>query len=293
MQQWRDGVPVLVQLLGDTRDYARHPERNRREEPEFKVARAACEALTAFDSIPTDVVNHVVDMVRRGPEASKDIELHAQLIKLIATADHSDIWSLLERVLQDDRIVGDEGENLYPVRYAAAWGLIDRLQARMTEWEDAPWTALEAAADHLDPQLAAPALIAIGLGLAASPTSSRLDALRGANGSEARRALSLLVFEDKAAAKSLGIQHELLPEGHPLWSENADDPTDASSRWSLGHAGRAWLQGLAGEDVEEVLRWLAAQRVKTDLALADFAPSALRRKKRIPITSFSELFGME
>ena len=175
--------------------------------------------------------------------------------------------SLLGRALQDDRVVGEEAENLYPV--------------------------LEAAADHLDPQLAAPALIAIGLGLAVSPTSSRLDALRGANGSEARCALSLLVFEDKAAAQSLGVQHKLLSEDHPLWSEDADAPTNPSVGWPLGRAGRAWFEGLGEEDVEEVLRWLAAQRVKIDLGVADFVPSALRRKEAIPITSFSELFGME
>ena len=121
----------------------------------------------------------------------------------------------------------------------------------------------------------------------------QLAALRGANGSETRRALSLLTFEDRHGARSIGIQHKLLPEDHPLWSKDTDDSADASLSWPLGQAGRVWLESLGEQDVEKVLRSLAAQRMNLDLGVADFVPTALRRKETIPLTSFSELFGME
>jgi hypothetical protein len=48
-------------------------------------------------------------------------------------------------------VVGEADENLYPVRYAAGWNTVHRLGNRPLEINLAPWAAIEAAADHLDP----------------------------------------------------------------------------------------------------------------------------------------------
>jgi hypothetical protein len=193
--------------------------------------------------------------------------------------------------LQDDGVIGEKGENLYPVRYAAAWALFGRVQDFPMEVTDSTWEAIESAADHLDPQLAAPSLLALGIGLKNTPRSSGLEVLRGPQRSEARIALCLMMFGNKAEAKDFSTRYDLLTDGHPIWSE----PTEAADGqdWPIGEVGRAWLEGLKGDDVEVVLRWLARHLTGIDFVDDDFVPWDLRRKKRIPLTTTSELFGME
>jgi hypothetical protein len=68
--RWVDSVPVLIHLLGDTRDFEGHPEANFREEPKFGVARGAAVALMAFESLPADAVKALVDIAGQGEEFS-------------------------------------------------------------------------------------------------------------------------------------------------------------------------------------------------------------------------------
>jgi len=294
--KWSDGLPVLVCLLRDRRDYARHPEHHRRSEPEFQVARAAANALQSFRPLPQDILQAVVELLEERVDGSVDVILHAELLGLLTDVDHPRAWSILERGLADESVVGEDNESLYPVRYAAAWAVVNRLQNRPTEIASVPWPVLEAAADHLDPQLAAPALLAIGLRMAVDCGASTLAALRGDNGTAVRRALALAMMDDKAAARNLAVRHDLLPEDHPLWPDQPGESAEKSSlaRWPLTSAGRAWLEALSkGHDVEAVLLWIMGHRTGLPLGEDDFDPMTLRRQKGVPLTTFAEMFGME
>jgi hypothetical protein len=295
-QGWSDGLDTLLSLLHDTRNYARHPERQRRDEPEYHVARAAADALARFDSLPAPMIDAILEFLDVGDEQPIDVTLHAKLLDLLTKPDTQKVWRTLERALKDDHVVGGADENLYPIRYAAAWSIVLRLSNRPFEIDLAPWTDVEASADHLDSQLAAPALLALGFKLEKTCDASTLQALRGSNSSPARVALGLSMIDDRDCAQKLAVQHDLLPGDHPLFDNTADISTDKATfkRWPLSENGLEWLSSLAdGTDVERVLLFVMAQRTGVPLGNPDFEPWALRRRATIPITTFAELFGME
>jgi len=294
--RWTDGLPTLVTLLRDTRNYARHPERQRREEPEYGVARAAANALHNFDSLPAETVERIIAVLDGRPNGPIDVEVHARLLGLLMQPNDDRIWATLERGLEDHHVVGDSGENLYPIRYAAAWSILHRLSTHPTQVQLAPWTALTKAAEHADPQLAAPALLTLGARLAADADGLALDTLRSEHITPARIALALTMIDDPAQARSLAEKYDLLPADNPLF-DIADDVSTGSTafnRWPLSTKGLEWLELLDGcGDVEDVLLWVMSKRTGLDLVPEEYDPTALRRQESIPLTTISELFGME
>lgn len=295
-QQWDDGLDTLVALLADRRNYARHPEHQAREEPEYHVARAAAEALGALGTLPDMVLDGIIAAVDAGAQDAVDVELHAQLIALLVKQAHSGVWDAFGRWLADDHVVGQADENLYPIRYAAAWALVNRLGEKPSEIDLAPWPAVELAASHADPQLAAPALLALGCKMSVACDADALTVLRGASASEARVALALAMIDDRDAARALSTTYGLLPPDHPLFDQGPDVSTDAATfnRWPISANGVTWLENLkASTDVEAVLLWVIGARTGLDLVEETFDPASLRRRESIPIMTFAEMFGME
>lgn len=293
---WTGGLPILIQLLDDKRNYARHPEHQRREEPEYQVARAAAAALGKFEALPTAIVDTVIAWLASGDRGVVDVQLHAVLLDLLTYPDHAPVWTAITRGLTDDHVVGDADENLYPVRYAAAWAVVHRLGRYPFEQDLIPWGTVLAAADHIDPQLAAPALLALGAQLTIASEAATLDALRGPHSSEERVALALSMFDDGDAARALAAKHGLLQSDHPFLDKTDDLSTEVTdlARWQLSTPALAWLQRLqGGTDVEATLLWVMAGRTGFDLGTVGFAPWALRRKETVPIMTLSEMFGME
>jgi hypothetical protein len=299
---WTDGIPALVRLLGDSRNYASHPERQRRNEPDYRVARTAAFSLASFGALPSAVIKDIMAAIdTRAATSGKtrravDVVLIARMLGLLEAPDDKATWDCLGRALDSTEVAGDDGENLYPIRYAAAWTSTHRLGAHPNQWEHAPWDKLEAAADHIDPQLAAPALLAIGAKLTIGLDAGALKALRGEHASPVRAALALSMINEHSEARELALKHALLLPKHPLLAPGADISTDKADvpRWPLTHKGRAWLKALQqGEDVELTLLWMMSRRTGLKLVRTDFNPFALRRRDTIPITTMSEMFGME
>ena len=284
-QGWEDGLSTLLNLLGDTRDYTRHPEQQGRSEVQFDVARAAADALARFQQLPASAVGSIISFLEAGEDASDDVGLHAKLIDLLNAAEDPRVWETLERALVDNRVVGQAGENLYPVRYAAAWCVFKRIQNHPLELELVPWTAIESASDHLDPQLAGPALAALGCRLATTCNSTTLSALRGQSSSHARIALALSMIDDSKKAIDIGVQFALLPREHPFLDTAGEDCSEDSfsNRWSLSAPCKDWMDSLAErDDVEPMLLWVMSKRTGVALGDPDFNPMELRRQKGIP-----------
>lgn len=295
-ERWTDGLDVLVQLLGDQRNYARHPELQQRDEPEFHVARAAAASLDKFDVLPAATLDHMIQFLATSGGQAVDVELYAALLGLLTTPDHRPIWATLEHCLTDDHVVGEPEENLYPIRYAAGWAIVHRQCEHPDEHNLVPWSAVQAAADHIDPQLAAPALLALGGQMETACDSNTLQALRGPNTSTIRVALALSMIDDRDAARALSAKHGLLPNDHPLFDNGEDISTDKVRlhRWPLSAKGRVWLESLqSGSDVEATLLWVIGARTGLLLGEADFDPTKLRRKGTIPLMTLAEMFGMQ
>jgi len=295
-QVWPEGLDVLVTLLGDRRNYCRHPEYQRRDEPEYQVARTAAEALARYDTLPPHVLDQITTFLAEDDGEAIDVVLHATLLDLLTYPDHPTAWTTLERGLTDVHVVGDADENLYPVRYAAAWAIVDRISRHPLERNLVPWVAVRAAADHIDAQLAAPLLLALGAQLAVDSDVDTLEALRGKNASDVRTALALSMIDDREAAADLARRHGLLAADHPFFDQ-ADDLAAGETevpRWPLSTRAREWLQGLReGADVESTLLWMMAHRTGIDFGVSEFMPSALRRNTSIPIITPAEMFGMQ
>lgn len=295
-QGWTAGLNTLLTLLGDLRNYARHPEYQKREEPEYHVARAAAAALRSFNTLPTPVLDQIVAFLAREDGDAIDVVLHADLLDLLTYPDYPLAWKAIEHGLSDDHVVGDNEENLYPVRYAAGWAVVHRISRHPFEHDLVPWTSVKAAADHIDPQLAAPLLLALGAHLEIDCDAGTLEALRGVNTSDVRVALALSMIDDQETAQHLAIKHGLMAADHAFFDHSDDVSTEDAkfSRWPLSSCGRAWLLSLQnGTDVEPALLWIMAMRTGLPLIDDKFDPRKLRRKKAVPIVTFAEMFGME
>lgn len=283
--RWSSGLPVLLTLLHDKRDYTRHPEFDARNESRFNVARTAAAALESFEPLSAGILDNVLSFVAAGNSASKDIELHALLVSVLASAPDDRIVGILCSLLSDDRVVGGKNENLYPVRYAAAWSLLHHLNAYPQHQQAVDWAAVQRGAIHSDPQLAAPCLLLLGTGLT-EPTPGALSVLRSVETSETRRVLALLGMDNLSTAQASVQKYALLPSDHPFLT--------MINGWQLTKPFEDWVRKLdKGSDVEGVILKIAASEAGVDLGVNDFDATRIRRKESIPITSPAEMFGME
>lgn len=295
-ERWQEGLESLVSLLEDRRNYARHPEYQRRDEPEYNVARAAAEAFGLFDALPDAVVDRIIGFLRQDDRTPVDVILHGNLLDRLTYPDRPSAWTAIGRGLADDHVVGDSDENLYPVRYAAAWAVVHRISRHPFQQDLAPWDEIRAGVDHIDPQLAAPLLLALGGHLAVACDAASLETLRGTNSSEPRIALALSMMSDADAARRMATKHGLLSADHPFLdaSDDVSSVGAALPPWPLSTRARDWLLSLRDRsDVEQTLLWMMAGRTGVPLVDEDFDPRQLRRKETIPIMTFAEMFGME
>jgi hypothetical protein len=295
--QWSDGFPVLLNYLRDQRDSAPHNDHRVGPEPEYAVARAAAAALAEFEDPPQDVLDALIDFIRGGRNSSADVLVHAKIARVLGALEDPRIARLLSGLLNDPRFVGYYDEPLYPLRYAAGWALVAQFDLGAESRVGIDWDAVERAAAHEDPQLAAPALLLLGFRLEDAPEPGAPRVLRN-YASEERRALALLAVSDFDRARDIARSYDLLPTDHPLFANSASGAApvvrDEPGRWRAGEAAEEWLRTLNQErDVEGVLLKLATARTGLDLGVADFDATALRRKKRVPLMTLSQMFGME
>lgn len=182
------------------------------------------------------------------------------------------------------------------MRYAAAWTIVKRILRDPLEGKLVPWAVVRAAADHIDAQLAAPLLLALGTQLAVDCDAATLEALRGPNASDVRKALALSMIDDREAAADMARRYGLLAADHPLLDQ-ADDMAAGDtklSRWSLSIRAREWLRGLTeGADVDATLLWMMGMRTGVDFGFSKFKPWKLRRDPAIPFIAVAEMAGME
>lgn len=159
-RKWEDGVPVLLSLLRDSRN--RFDGRLDQEyNPDCHVARAAAKALLRFD-LPKASFKYVVSFVAEGAQASRDILVHGELLRTLAKYSDPALPPLFERLFVSKRRVG--GPNgTYPLRYAAMWSWFEHLLRHPMNADALPVSHFASAASHTDENLAAPALLVMGV----------------------------------------------------------------------------------------------------------------------------------
>lgn len=162
--QWPEGKRRLFSMIRD-RQNADSDAMTVYAAPVYRVARVAAQALFEFGHLDVDEVDELIRFINQGKAASDDIEVHRNVIRLLQkTPSEKAVQTLVTQLGSMWRMEGTKNSG-YPLRYASAYGLAAAFS------RDAPGTdadsALEAltlAAQHSDERLAAPALMALGLG---------------------------------------------------------------------------------------------------------------------------------
>lgn len=245
---WPAGLAILVDLLGD-RQNASADSFTRFALPEYSVARTAAHALWNFDSLPPDVVAAMIRFVRGGGGEYDDVVVHCSVLERLACEERDDILPLLVESLSSAWHIAGHKHSGYPVRYAAAYALAERLRrGRIEEGSILPLTN---AATHSDDRLATHALIALGLAGAAADA-----VMRGVLADEEttpERAL-LWTFARAATTGSVPPNDELgKAAGHvalTLVSLGLQQPSVSDAEW-VAHLTKnsdleAWVSSIQG-----------------------------------------------
>lgn len=151
--KWPEARPALVDLLGDTRNYASHlaqPSWSR-----YAVARAAASCLGRYEALPVEVVSALQVAVTSG---NSDPIVPAAAISALAMADEPGVIDLFR-----DALVGEgikRAARYRPAAQAAAWAIFDRTVAGKNDGFRSEF--IETAIDDVA-SIAGPLLITLGL----------------------------------------------------------------------------------------------------------------------------------
>jgi DNA polymerase III delta prime subunit len=155
---WEEGITTLISLLSDTRNFSE----GYGGFEEYKVARAAVQALMAYPILPKSQMNEILDYAANGMSVHQDIELRYHLTNLVSQFSHENVPEILRNCLENYvEMTGYKGEG-FPIRYAGAWGYVHQIIELNYNPDEADIIALSEGALHHDYRLAGPCLIALG-----------------------------------------------------------------------------------------------------------------------------------
>lgn len=161
---WESGLDALYSLLFDNRNIGGCGEnKNFENNINYHVARAATLALIKFPSLPTGVIDKIIDFLKRGKETSDDIVVHYNLIEVLSKHNHTDTLNLFQVFIEDDWYMSGNKNSGFPLRYAAIWGILHQIVYFPGKINDINIKLISKVANHSDERLAAPALIILGI----------------------------------------------------------------------------------------------------------------------------------
>ena len=208
------------------------------------------------------------------------------VVEILASHAHSRLVPLLERLLSDGRVMRGANREGFPMRYAAAWGLVDPLLKNPGQNLGINPDVVAAAAQHHDSRLAGPSLIT--LGLLAPHSDAFLPAVLDAALIPGDAALVVMIScrigrPDNAVSED--IRHRV--GDHPalklldLYGREEILTEEAWSKWLAENPEvNGWLAGIQSPDglnraLRFALHFLLEAKVEHLLACADARQDAL------------------
>jgi len=268
--RWPEAIDPLVKLLGDQRNFSsdygfiRGPSWSK-----FSVARAAAQALGAYDMLPASAVEILLKVAK---EKARDPFVACAAISTLAGQDGNDISDLIITVLQGP---GLEGAPQYrPRAQAAAWAVFDRVVAEKPVELNS--SAIRMARDDR-PAIAGPLLMAIGV-LGGRGRETLLDDLR-------RVGLAARADLVRASAAAFGVTDGLSLEGYEPTLARLESGVPVSQLHSRERAElEEWSRGLdPDKDVEHFTTWVANEFFDLPVSKDVGDPRAFDLPKRIGI----------
>ncbi|NOJ97968.1 HEAT repeat domain-containing protein [Corallococcus coralloides] len=211
---WEDGLDLLCTLLADRRNFSASPLTS--EPPAYKVARAAADALARFSQLPSRIVEHCLRSLKRSWTQGDDFHVPVRLIRALSSHPGDDIRQMLEERLDSEGSFTSERGVAFPLRYAAAWGLVRRLEEQPDERDKVSVPTLRRAAGHSNSWLAAPAILA--LAFCTPKLGSEVRQWLGCRTTTPERTAlwaAALAYTGRTIPRALLNKHLL--QGHPFW----------------------------------------------------------------------------
>lgn len=159
VQLWGEGPSILYQMLFDTRDVQEWSSLN----PEYHVARAAAIALDGYEQLPEELLNRILHLLTPGNFEIADIVVRYHLMDAVSKFQRDEIVILFKKCLMDIQQMVGMNHQGFPLRYAAAWGIVTQIQDYDLVPDEELLQALTEGAIHSDARLAGPCLIVLGL----------------------------------------------------------------------------------------------------------------------------------
>lgn len=199
--RWPEAIDPLIELLADTRNFGSHLPMGGAWS-RFSVARAAAQALGAFEGLPVSAIDALLDAAC---VHSADPFVACAALSALAKQDHECITPALLTALESPGMGGDAAYR--PRAQAAAWALFDRAAGEKLD-ELNPDTARVAQRDTS--VIAGPLLIAFGA-LGGEPREKLLRDLRAARQFE-RETLARIaaIAVDRVYGLSLDEREQIL-----------------------------------------------------------------------------------
>jgi hypothetical protein len=168
MNKWKSGIPVLLQLVYDTRNVTEGVGIFVGNNAEYAVARAAATAFSSFPALPREVLDKIIECI----ESFKPLEpqyhmpdsgVPYQLLLSIGNQRDRAVADLFLRRLWDDWYVQGHKDSGYPLRTASAFGLVCQLHHSPELARELDPAKILKGAEHDDNRFAGFCLIAAAL----------------------------------------------------------------------------------------------------------------------------------
>ncbi len=253
--KWAEGVPALITLLDDPRNSNAQGGLMKEAAvggPQYKVARAAAEALGNMRQLSLEEYQTIVDFIEEGTDRCDDVFVRYHATRSISTYLGEEDGTPFTSWLNDSQFAAGTKNAGYPVRYAAACALAGLLiEAKDARNSLEPKLLLESA-QHSDWRLAGPALLCLGMMLPKS--AIECDQALGAESPANRAALVLIgAAIVGASAPTLASRLELTALG-ALTAAAVEHTSWTRSDWDT------FLT-----DHPEIAEWLATASADADL----------------------------
>ena len=244
-RQWQDGIPSLLTLIADERRLG--PPGYMRGNPDFHVARAAVAALDRLGQLPAHAVDQILRFVEKPQSKPQDMEVLYGLCDVLARQKSDRILPFLLRHISDKRFMEGQKNEGFPIRCAAAWGIVRQIYENRNLSQGLDITTLAEYAAHSDGRLAGPCLLA--LGMVGTRAFLCLQELRHGGTLTTERSI-LFLLGNKIAGSTDKITEELIPPDYP-----GNALFKKPYRWKKI---REYLSSLEGEkDIRPTLRCAA------------------------------------
>jgi hypothetical protein len=303
-QRWSEGEPVLVRLLRDTRD-ASDGSGYRFNMPNYHVARAAAVALKDLSPLSSETIQDIITCVEGFRPSQKrdkaDIGVPYELLLALAKERHGKIPDLYLRRLSDSWYVEGAEQSGYPLRFAAAWGLVVQLSHTPTLCTQIDPAVFVDGAGHTDDRIAGPCLVA--LGMLGNRAYEQLVTLTAATQFTRECALIVATALPRTAEAARKALADTLPPDSPqerflAWAnQNTTAPPEAAERFLAEYPEvAAWVERIqAREGIFPELRCALHMRFAkpfgVKLQYDDLLPRHL--PKSIPVLTIRSMFGGE